>query len=73
VAWYTATPVRSGSTLSGLDRQVPLAGLAQLELGHADESVMDVHELRHVRLLTVSDGHDFSLGLRRLRYIGQLP
>jgi hypothetical protein len=41
--------------LSSLDRQVALAGLPQLLLGHADESVMDVHELRHVRLLTVTD------------------
>jgi hypothetical protein len=41
--------------LNGLDRQVALAGRAQLVLGHADESVMDVHELRHVRLLTVTD------------------
>jgi hypothetical protein len=34
---------------------------------------MDVHELGHVRLLTVTDLDDFSLGLQSLRFIGQLP
>jgi hypothetical protein len=40
-------------TLRRLDLQITLMGLAQLLGGHADESVMHVHELRHVRLLTV--------------------
>src|SRR5205814_189815 len=50
--------------LGGLDRQVALAGLAQLVLGYADEPAVHVHELRHATLLTVSDGNDFSLPLR---------
>jgi hypothetical protein len=52
--------------LSGLGHQIALADLTQLALGHTDEFVMDVHELRHARLLTVTDGHDFSLGRRSL-------
>jgi hypothetical protein len=38
--------------VSGLDRQIAPDRLAELKLGHADKSVMDIHELRHVRLLT---------------------
>jgi hypothetical protein len=38
--------------ISGLDGQIAPHRLAELKLGHADKSVMDIHELRHVRLLT---------------------
>src|SRR5690348_11772978 len=41
-------------TLRRLDLQITLVRLAQLLRGHADESVVHVHELRHVRLLTVN-------------------
>jgi hypothetical protein len=59
--------------ISGLDGQIAPDRLAELKLGHADKAVMDIHELRHVRLLTVSDRHDFSLVPHTLRFIGQLP
>jgi len=37
--------------ISGLDRQIAPDRLTELKLGHADKSVVDIHELRHVRLL----------------------
>jgi hypothetical protein len=58
--------------LGGLDRQVALVGLAELVLGHADESAVHVHELRHARLLAVTGWDDFSLDRSGVRFIGQV-
>jgi hypothetical protein len=47
-------------------------GLAEPIVGHASESAVHVHELRHARLLAVAGWDDFSLDRSGGRFIGQM-